>query len=85
LRPIATRLKALLADPGLVPKAERGILLYALGWALTAVGEQTDDNAALEAATAVFRDARNSGVAELDAIREVVLERSSKVSILSRK
>ena len=29
--------------------------------------------------------ARNSGVAELDAIREAVLERSGKVSILSRK
>jgi uncharacterized membrane protein YcaP (DUF421 family) len=29
--------------------------------------------------------ARNSGVAELDAIREAVLERSGKVSILNRK
>ena len=57
LRPVATRLKALLTEPRLVPSADRGSLHHALGLTLAVIGQQTGDNAALENAIAAFRAA----------------------------
>jgi hypothetical protein len=56
LRPVAARLKALLAEPRLVPVAEGGSLRYALGLALTVIGEQSGDNTALEDAIVAHRE-----------------------------
>jgi tetratricopeptide (TPR) repeat protein len=57
LRPVATRLNALLAEPRLVPAAEAGNLRHALGGALQVIGEQSGDNAALEDAIVAYREA----------------------------
>jgi tetratricopeptide (TPR) repeat protein len=57
LQPVATRLKALLADPRLVPVPQRGSLHHALGLALAVIGEQTGDNATLTHAVAAYRAA----------------------------
>ena len=54
LRPIAARLKALLAEPRLVPAAESGNLHHALGMTLTVIGEQTGENSVIEDAIAAY-------------------------------
>ena len=57
LRPVAARLKALLAEPRLVPAAESGSLHHALGLVLNVIGEQTGNNSALAEAIAAYRAA----------------------------
>jgi tetratricopeptide (TPR) repeat protein len=57
LRPVAIRLKSLLAEPRLMPAVESGNLHEALGMALTVIGEQTGDNPALEDSIAAYRTA----------------------------
>ena len=59
LRPVASSLKALLAEPRLVPAAQGANLRHALGGALTVIGEQSGDNAALEDAIVAYREALN--------------------------
>ena len=44
MRPVASRLKALLAKEGLVPETERGNLHHALGMAYYAIGDQEGVN-----------------------------------------
>jgi tetratricopeptide (TPR) repeat protein len=57
LRPVAIRLKSLLAEHRLIPAVESGNLYHALGMALTVIGEQTGDNPALEDSIAAYRAA----------------------------
>jgi exonuclease VII small subunit len=57
LRPVAARLKSLLAEPRLVPTVESGNLHHALGMALKVIGEQAGNNPALEEAVAAYSEA----------------------------
>jgi len=57
LRPVVTRLRALLAEPRLLPTAERPNLHHALGLVCSVIGEQAGDNEALKQAIVAFRAA----------------------------
>ena len=57
LRPVVTRLTALLADPRLAAASERANLSHALGLALCVIGEQTGHSATLDSSIAAHRDA----------------------------
>ncbi|MFZ4410115.1 MAG: hypothetical protein ACOYOH_22405 [Paracraurococcus sp.] len=54
LWPVVGRLEALLRDPRLIQEAERGALHHALGAALSVIGNQAGDEAALRWAVAAY-------------------------------